>query len=120
MLFFGLFFGLAGGFGWLRGWSFIGLLIVGQSLSALYVGRKNPELLKRRGQIGKGTKSWDFVLLGFFGLAYLAILVVAALDAQYQWSPMSVWLWPVGVLLYAFYDLIITWSMSARVIPLIR
>ncbi|MGK7894477.1 MAG: isoprenylcysteine carboxylmethyltransferase family protein, partial [Xenococcus sp. (in: cyanobacteria)] len=51
-------FELAGGWNWIRGWAFIGLLIVGQTISTLYVWRKNPELLMRRSRIGQGTKTW--------------------------------------------------------------
>ncbi|WP_300632378.1 hypothetical protein [Mastigocoleus sp. MO_188.B34] len=50
---------LVGGWYWFRGWAFIGLLIVGQTISMLYMSRNNPNLLMRRGRIGKGTKTWD-------------------------------------------------------------
>ena len=59
-------FWLAGGLDWFRGGVFIGLLIFGQTLSTLYIGCKAPELLRRRAEIGQGTKTWDFVLLALF------------------------------------------------------
>ena len=105
---------LAGGLDWFRGWVFIGLLIVGRTISTRYIGRKDPELLRRRGQIGQGTKTWDLVLLTLFGLTYLAIIVVAAFDAQNHWSQMPVWLWLIGAVLYVFFVVVITWAMAVN------
>ena len=105
---------LAGGLDWFRGWVFIGLLIVGRTISTRYIGRKDPELLRRRGQIGQGTKTWDLVLLTLFGLTYLAIIVVAAFDAQNHWSKMPVWLWLIGAVLYVFFVMVITWAMAVN------
>ncbi len=114
LLLISLFFRLAGGLDWFRGWVFIGLVIVGQSLSTLYIGRKDPELLRRRSQIGQGTKTWDLVLLSLFGLTYLAILVVAAFDAQHHWSKMTSWLWLIGAGLHVFFVVVITWAMAVN------
>ena len=105
---------LAGGLDWVRGWVFIGLLIVGRTISTRYIGRKDPELLRRRGQIGQGTKTWDLFLLTLFGLTYLAIIVVAAFDAQNHWSQMPVWLWLIGAVLYVFFVVVITWAMAVN------
>ena len=105
---------LARRFDWLRGWVFIGLLIVGQTLSTLYIGCKDPELLRRRSQIGQGTKTWDLVLLALFGLTFLAIPIVAALDTQDHWSEMTIWLWLIGAVLHAFFVAIITWAMAVN------
>lgn len=107
-------FWLAGDWNWFRGWAFIGLLIVGQTISTIYVWRKNPELLMRRSRIGQGTKKWDLVLLALFGITYLAIPIVAALDTQHHWSKMTIWLYPVGVVLYVFFVVVFTWAMSVN------
>ena len=63
-LFLALLFWTAGRFDWLRGWAYVGLMTLGQTVSNVLVWRKNPEVLQRRGQIGEGTKGWDKVLLG--------------------------------------------------------
>ena len=99
---------------WFRGWAFLGLLVVGFTLNGLYMWRKNPELMIRRGQIGKGTKTWDLVMLALFGLTYLAIPIVAAFDTRHQGTRMTIWLWPVGVVLFAFFIAVITWVMDVN------
>ena len=99
---------------WFRGWGFIGLLIVGFTLNGLYLWRKNPELMIRRGQIGKGTKNWDLGILGLFGLTYLAIPIVAAFDTHHHGTKMPLWLWPVGAVLFAFFIAVFTWAMAVN------
>ena len=109
------FFWLAGRADWTAGWAYLGLLTAGQGGSALYVWRKNPELVRRRGEVGEGTQSWDILVLGLFGVSYCAVLVVAPLDAvRYRWSTMSTWLWPLGAVMYLTGVLGVTWAMVAN------
>ena len=114
ILFFVSMFLLAGRLSWFRGWAFLGLLIIGSILSGVYLWRKNPELMKRRSQIGEGTKTWDLIILALFGLTYLPSLIVAALDTQHHWSTMTIWLWPVGAVLFASFMVVITWGMAVN------
>lgn len=107
-------FWLVGRWDWGRGWALIGLLITSRIISVPYLWRKNPELMKRRGQFGEGTKTWDIAVLVPFGLTFLAIPIVAALDIRYGWSAMPLWLWPVGAVLYAGFVGMITWSMAVN------
>lgn len=105
---------LAGRSDWIRGWAYVALLTCGQSLSSLYVWRKDPEVLRRRARIGKGTKTWDKLVLSLFAVAYLAVLVVAALDERYGWSAMSGWFWLLGAALYMFCAFMLAWAMSVN------
>ncbi len=107
-------FTAAGSWGWVLGWAYIGLLTVGQSVSAAILRRKDPELLARRGTVGEGTKSWDRVVLGLFALTYLATVVVAALDAGQGWSPLPLALWGVGAAMYVLGVALATWAMSVN------
>jgi len=109
-----LLFLLAGRWNWFEGWAFIGIGTLGQGISALCVRFKNPGLLSKRGEMGKGTKAWDKFVLGAFGVAYLAILTVGALDARHEWSVMAGWLWGVGVVLYLFFVIVVTWAMCVN------
>ncbi len=105
-------FWLVGRWDWWRGWALIGLLLLGRLISAPYLWRKNPELMKRRGELGKGTKTWDLIVLTVFGITFLAVPLVAALDVRDRGSTMSPWWWLVGAALYAFFVAVITWSMA--------
>lgn len=106
------FFAAAGRWDWIQGWIYLGILASGGAINDIILWRKNPELLRRRGEFGKGTKNWDKVILFFFGLTSVLIMVVGALDSgRYQWSEMSLWFWPVGATLYAVGQFILIWSM---------
>lgn len=108
------FFAAAGGWDWWTGWAFVALLTVGQTLNSLVVKRRNPELLRRRGEYGEGTKTWDKVVLALFGLTYCAELVIAAFDAGRGWMPLPLWLWPLGALLYVGGTALVTWAMTVN------
>ena len=111
-LFFWGFFPAAGGFGWIRGWLFVGVRIVGLAVTSILVVRKDPELARRRATYGEGTKRWDFVMLGVFGITFLATLLVAAFDARNGWSTMAGYGWWIaGLLLFCLYEVILTLSM---------
>ena len=105
-------FWIAGRVNWLAGWAYIALVTCGHSVSALCVWRKNPDLLRRRAGLEKGARRWDKVWLAVFGLMYVTILCVGAMDAgRYNWSTMSLWLWPIGAAMYAAFLVILTWAM---------
>ena len=109
------FFWAAGRIGWIEGWAYVGLMVVGHSLSGLYLWRRDPELIRRRGQLGEGTPAWDKAWGMGFGLLFLAIFVVAALDGgRYRWSAMPQWLWPVGATLYVVSLVLVTRAMAAN------
>jgi len=107
-------FWAAGGMDWARGWVYLGVASGGHVLSALYIRRKMPGLIARRGRLGKGTKAWDIVLLNVFLLAFWSILIVAALDYRFGWSTMSGWLWGVGAAIFAIPLILATWAMSVN------
>ena len=56
-----LLFLLTGRWDWFEGWAFIGIGTLSQAISTLYVRFKNPGLLSKRSEVGKGTKAWDKV-----------------------------------------------------------
>ena len=106
------FFWLAGRPDWPAGWAFVALVTLGHGVSALCMWRKDPELLKRRARIDRGGKTWDKAWLTVFGVVYIAVLCVGALDGgRYHWSTMSPRLWPVGAAMYVLFLVVLTWAM---------
>ena len=104
----------AGSWGWWAGWAYVALLMVGQTITALVVKRRDPELLARRGAIGEGTRSWDKVVLAVFALTYLAVIAVAAAAAGRGWSPLPVWTWLIGAAMYVAGVAFVTWAMTVN------
>lgn len=109
------FFWIAGRWDWPAGWAFVILLSCGYFTQWLYIFRKDRELVRRRGELGEGTKKWDKICLVFFGLLFLAIMIVGALDAgRYQWSSMPLWTWFMGAVLFILHIWIFTWAMAVN------
>lgn len=109
------FFWLAGGAGWVAGWVFVGVLTLGQTVNAIYVKRRNPGLLSRRGRVGEGTKGWDKIWLAVFAVAYLAIMFLAAFEAGLRGQPpVPLWSLGLGLALYALGMTITTWAMGTN------
>jgi len=110
-----LMFAPAGTLSWARGWLFIALFLLLETLVVLYVWRTNPELLDARSRRHKGTKKWDKVLLCLFGPSILAIFPVAALDdGRLHWFPLSNWVCAVGYALLAIGMFISAWAGSVN------
>jgi protein-S-isoprenylcysteine O-methyltransferase Ste14 len=91
----------AGRLDWSAAWVYLGIVTASMILNLLYLRRKNPEVIARRTQLAAGTKRWDVVWSAFFGPLFLAVYVVAGLDAgRYGWSSMPGWLWLAGLALF--------------------
>lgn len=109
------FFILAGRWDWVAGWVYLGILTAGAALNDAALWLRNPDLLERRSRFGEGTKRWDIACLALFGLTFLMIPIIGALDAgRYRCSSMPMWLWPVGITLFVLGQIIVTWSMLAN------
>ena len=105
----------AGRLDWWRGWAYLGLLCVVLGAAGFYVWRRDPELIRRRSRPGKGTPTWDMVVLGLFGAGYVGSVVVAALDAgRFGWSVPPALAWPVGAFMHVVGTAIYTWAMAVN------
>lgn len=101
----------AGTIAWVRGWLFVIVFTATESLLALYLWRKNPELLIARSRFHKGTKTWDKVVLCFLFPVLIAIFPVAALDdGRFHWSFVPWWLCGLGYVLLFVGIWIATWA----------
>jgi protein-S-isoprenylcysteine O-methyltransferase Ste14 len=72
---------------WIMAWVFIGVNVVTVVINMIVLVPKYPDLIIERSRIPKGTKLWDKVLMAFAGLATLAILILTALNARFEWAP---------------------------------
>ncbi len=106
----------AGTLDWLAGWAYLGIITAYYWITIVYLNRVNPEVIVHRMRFGAaGTKRWDVVWLIVFSPLFVAVYVVAGLDAvRYEWSAMPVWLWPLGIALFVPGAWLLTWSMGVN------
>lgn len=116
----------AGTINWPEGWIYL-LLVCGLGLiSGVITAKRDPELVKERmgSPVQKDQKGWDKILLSIFFILFLAMYVVAGLDAvRFQTSDMPLWLKVLGALgvvlgLYVFHIVMETNTFAAPVVKI--
>lgn len=75
-----LLFASAGRVVWPRAWAYLGVVLLGELLTAAILAAVNPVLLERRGRMGPGVKSYDRVFLAIWLVLAFAAPLVAGLD----------------------------------------
>ena len=82
-------------------WGGVWALMVAFGLGhLLYVGRVNPEILRHRSWLKRGTETWDWVWFSVFIPVFCAIFVIANLDLRSGWALLPQWVRPVGLALF--------------------
>jgi len=105
----------AGRVGWLWAWVYLGVCTVAVAVNATILMRHSPDLIAERGRIGR-MRDWDKVIsLSWSVAAYVALPLVAALDARFGWtSAMGVGWQLAGVVGLAATFGLAGWAMSAN------
>ncbi|PKO23662.1 MAG: hypothetical protein CVU38_02950, partial [Chloroflexi bacterium HGW-Chloroflexi-1] len=81
-----LLFGGAGRLDWLWAWAYLGISLATVLINGTILLRTSPETIAERGR-PKEMQGWDKVVSGVGGLAlYLALPLVAGLDARFGWT----------------------------------
>jgi len=101
----------AGRVDWLLGWLYLGLFAAVIAVNWACLARWNRELIDRRMRIGKGTKTWDKVWTVLFGVAMIAIYVVAVLEAHDRVSSAPGAAWLLGLAIFVPGWALAIWSM---------
>nr|WP_235984397.1 isoprenylcysteine carboxylmethyltransferase family protein [Mesorhizobium neociceri] len=91
----------AGTLQWPHGWWFMAAFLILTIISMIWLWRVNPEIFVARSRpTGKGTKSWDILLLWILLASFPAILIVAGLDdGRFRGAPAPTWAVVLGHLL---------------------
>jgi len=74
---------------WREAWLYAIISILGFIISRVLAARRHPDLIAERAKImqHEDTKSWDKKLAPLAGLGGGLVLVIAGLDALFDWSP---------------------------------
>ncbi len=97
---------LAGSFSYWRGWVLTILFALLTTSQGIYLGIKDPELLKRRTQVapeGESRAERIFIVVGL--VSTFGLFVVSALDRRFGWSQVPVFVSVLGdaLLVFSFY-----------------
>jgi protein-S-isoprenylcysteine O-methyltransferase Ste14 len=111
---FGIFLFLpAGTLIWPRAWLFVAVSLAEMAAQFAWLWRVNPEVVIARSRYHLDSKRWDKLLLCCYLPSTLAILLVAALDdGRFHWSNVPWSLSVLGLVLFVFGFVLITWAQS--------
>jgi protein-S-isoprenylcysteine O-methyltransferase Ste14 len=86
-----------------QAWVFIAVFLGSANAIGLYLAIKDPELLERRKKLGPAaeTRMAQKIIISFLLLGFIALLVFAALDHRFAWSPVPPLVSLVGDVLVA-------------------
>lgn len=92
---------------WRAAWIYLGLYVLGSTVSILVMELYNPELIFERTQrLRPDTKVWDRAVVNLYGLAIGVLTpLVAGLDMRFGWSqqiPSAVWILALAFALLGF------------------
>jgi protein-S-isoprenylcysteine O-methyltransferase Ste14 len=79
-------FGVAGTVTWWNAWVFLAVMVLIGAFTHRII-KNSPGLAQERRTAAAKAKPWDIKLVRLINLALPAMLVVAALDVRFRWSP---------------------------------
>ncbi len=77
----------AGRLDWGMAWLYLGVYLGVLVANLLIVLPRQPEMVAERSRIKEDAKAWDKALGIVIGIPTLGTLIVAGLDARFEWSP---------------------------------
>lgn len=108
-------FASAGTFNWLQAWVYSGLFAAIMVVAGIVMFKVNPKLVGHRGRIKSGTKRFDKIFYAIFLPMFLAMLVIAGLDAvRFRWSAMPGSLGIVGIAVGVLAYTMVLWAMAVN------
>jgi len=105
-------FGAAGRIDMPRAWIYFAIVFVYYSIGIVIVHKFNPELLYRRSRgMGKGTKSWDKILMPVIViLTYIQLAVIGFDLGKVQLYNLGINFAILGLIMYIFLAFLGTWT----------
>jgi protein-S-isoprenylcysteine O-methyltransferase Ste14 len=111
IVFAGFVFMNASRLGWTHGWIYVGIVGATFAINLVCLRLWNPELIRRRMRVSKFSKTWDKVWAVMFGVAMIAIYVVAVMEARDRVPSAPGASWLLGLAIFVPGWALAIWSM---------
>ena len=111
VVFAGFVFMNASRLGWTLGWIYVGIVAATLAINLVCLRLWNPELIRRRMRVSKFSKTWDKVWAVLFGVAMIAIYVVAVIEARDRIPSAPGAAWLLGLAIFIPGWALAIWSM---------
>ncbi|HSW63430.1 MAG TPA: isoprenylcysteine carboxylmethyltransferase family protein [Dissulfurispiraceae bacterium] len=107
-------FAPAGRIDWWQAWAFLGIFFGTIAFNAVFILRRDPELIAERAETKKNTKGWDKTMTAAITVMTLLALVVAGLDVRFGWSSVPLAVSVSGLVLVVVGNALVSWGMAAN------
>lgn len=110
----GILFLAAGTVNWPEAWiltSIYGLFLVAFMACGFVFA---PDVMRERRQMAVNVKPWDRIIHLGFTISFVAVLVVAGLDARHAWSDLHIVVQAAGTMGILFAGVIILWTLMSN------
>lgn len=79
---------ISGRWGWWQAWLMVAIFVLSFIISRVLAARKTPDILRERANYNQhaNTQPWDKWLSPMVAFGSVFVMLVAGLDARYQWS----------------------------------
>jgi len=105
-------FAAAGRLDWLWAWVFLGLSLAVVIVFGIFFMPGHLDLVAERSEVKQGTKRWDKVVTTVMLFVFLAMFIVAGLDARFGWSgEVATWVHIIAAILVVLGYVILYWAM---------
>lgn len=111
VVFAGFVFMNASRLGWTPSWIYVGIVAATLAINLICLRLWNPELIRRRMRVSKFSKTWDKVWAVLFGVAMIAIYVVAVIEARDRIPSAPGAAWLLGLAIFIPGWALTIWSM---------
>ena len=108
---------ISGRWDWWQAWVYFGLYFLITFISRGIILRKYPDLIKERAKFtkSKGVKKWDKSLVPIVVFMPLLVLVVAAFNVRFGWTPLvPAWLQWLALVFIVLGTVFSTWAMAVN------
>ena len=111
-----IFFSAAGHFNIKRAWIFFGLSFLFLIINTLIAIFFSPEIANVRGEMQKGTKTWDKVFIAVYTPMTLALPLIAGLDVgRFGWSYLGTGSLYAGIIIFLIGGIFTDWALFSNI-----
>lgn len=114
LLFGVIMFTTAGRLDWWEAWVCMIILISSGLVIGIWMIRNKPEISNERGRTWENAKPWDIVIIVIYYILFLAIIIVAGLDARFMWSDVHLGLKIIGGISLLFSMFLTYWVTASN------
>ena len=113
LVFGAMLFGSAGRLDWMAGWVLFISYLTGVFFVAVYLRRRDPQLLQERQKPGGEVKAWDRAIMRVYTIMLVFMLMLASADSgRFGWSSMPLYVQVLAYLGFVLAGIMIWWAMA--------